>query len=200
MILQGSGSWSSKLTWGSCVLTVILILCFFSCVSFHTIFLLFLVCHNLLILCRESYVPKILQILKDLYIHLIYNRGINVKCLWYDSLSKLQLYTALRFKGSHNAFHEITEYSYVRVLFKNWRFKGQGWKGMRTWWNFALWQFCSEGLKWRIVYWMWYKCLEGWFSYFYSGGSSGPFLNSIELFKISEMQRNSLIQKEFSKV
>ena len=119
---------------------------------FIQFFLLFLVCHNPLILCRESYVPKILQSLKDLYIHLIYNRGINVKCLWYDSLSKLQLYTALRFKGSHNAFHEIPEYSYVKVLFKNWRFKGQGWKGMRTWWNFALWQFCSEGLKWRIVY------------------------------------------------
>ena len=149
MILQGFGRWSSKLTWGSCFLTVILILsrCFFSCVSFHTIFLLFLVCHNPLILCRESYVPKILKSLKDLYIHLIYNRGINVKCLWYDSLSKLQLYTALRFKGSHNAFHEIPEYSYVKVLFKNWRFKGQGWKGMRTWWNFALWQFCSEGLN-----------------------------------------------------
>ena len=135
---------------------------------FIQIFFCFL-CRNPLILCRESYVPKILQMLKDLYIHS--NCGINVKCLWYDSLSKLQLYTALRFKGNHNDFHEPSFISF-RLFYNNFNFctslqakDEKGWQ--EVWWNFALRHFLLANIKWLIVNRMWFKCLEGWILYFF---------------------------------
>ena len=86
--------------WGNCHFWCFIISLVLKTFLSFSFFLFFnLLCRNPLILNPESYVPQILQVFNKRICTFIWFTalGINMKCLWYDSLSKLQLYTALRF-------------------------------------------------------------------------------------------------------